>query len=75
MRGHPGRLPFSSNGNRHVAVNLSTGHEIACADAYIVAGTAALFEQWKFVLEMGPERMKAFATHPSFKNRLSHLQQ
>lgn len=54
----PDELPFRSNGHRHVTVNLSTGHEIPCADAYMaagyVAGSAALLAQWKFVLDMGP---------------------
>ena len=70
----PNELPFRSNGHRHVALNLSTGHRIPCADAYIaagyVAGSAVLFPQWKFVLEMGPEQVAAFSAHANFAERL-----
>lgn len=70
----PDTLPFLSNGHRHVAVNLTTGHEIPCANAYIaagyVAGSTALFKQWNFALDMGPERVPAFAPYQSFTQRL-----
>lgn len=70
----PDELPFRSNGHRHVAVNLSTGHRIPCADAFMasgyVAGSAVLFPQWSFALEMGAESIKAFAAHPSFNLRV-----
>lgn len=71
----PEELPFTSNGHRHVAVNLSTGHRIPCSDAYIaagyVAGSAVLFPQHRFALEMGTQVVPAFAAHPRFRERLS----
>ncbi len=67
-------LPFRSNGRTHVALNVTTGHRIPCADAYMafgyVAGSGALFPQWKFVLEMGHEQVGPFAPHPRFSERM-----
>lgn len=70
----PEPLPFKSNGHVHVAVNLSTGHRISCADAYMaagyVAGSAALLGSWKFALDMGHERVASFPAHPNFSQRM-----
>jgi hypothetical protein len=72
----PEDLPFKSNGHRHVALNVTTGHRIPCADAFIasgyVAGSSALFPDWVFVLEMGEERVKAFAAHGNFLQRIQN---
>ena len=69
-------LPFRSNGHTHMALNLTTGHKISCADAYIafgyVAGSGVLFPQWSFVIEMGSERVGPFQPHPLFKERLKN---
>ena len=69
-------LPFRSNGETHVALNLSTGHRIPCADAYMafgyVAGSAALFPQWSFVIQMGREQVGPFTPHSRFFDRLSN---
>jgi hypothetical protein len=67
-------LPFRSNGETHVALNMSTGHRIPCADAYMafgyVAGSAAMFPQWKFVIQMGSEQVGPFSPNPLFNDRL-----
>lgn len=72
----PDVLPFRSNGRMHVARNVTTGHAIPCADAYMatgyVAGSAALFPQWVFVLEMGDERVKCIKAHPQFSYRMKN---
>lgn len=69
-------LPFRSNGHKHAARNLSTGHCIPCADAFIafgyVAGSTRLFPQWKFVIEMGEETVGPFKAHPRFAERMAN---
>ena len=70
----PDELPFKSNGHRHVATNLSTGHQIPCADAYIatgyVAGSTIKFPQWRFALVMGNDKVFDIKAHPNFNKRL-----
>lgn len=65
-------LPFRSNGQTHVALNVSTGHQIPCADAFMafgyVAGSAALCPQWQFVLQMGSEQVGPFLLIHVFRN-------
>lgn len=72
----PAELRFKSNGEKHIAVNITTGHRIPCADAYMasgyVAGSTALFPHWVYVIEMGIERIKAFEAHPNFPERLKN---
>lgn len=70
----PDELPFHSNGSQHVAVNASTGHRIPCSDAFIaagyVAGSAVLYPQWQFHLEMGETKIRAIPAHPRLQERL-----
>lgn len=72
----PDELPFSSNGCQHVAVNVTTGHRIPCADAFIaagyVAGSAVLFPHWQFHLQMGDETVPSIQPHPRFRERLNN---
>ena len=69
-----GDLPFRSSGQKPVALNLTTGHRIPCADSYMafgyVAGSAVLYPQWKFVIEMGAEQVGPFSANPQFSDRL-----
>lgn len=76
MAAIPDDLPFKSNGHQHVAVNLTTGHRIPCADAYMatgyVAASAVLFPLWVFVLEMGTDTVKSIKAHPLFISRMKN---